>query len=221
MLSTKNITLKKNGKVLLNNISISLPRGQISLLLGKSGAGKSLLLRCLAGLETAFEGGIYFDQHPLCSYTSYERATIVGFIMQSYALFMHMTVLDNCVKTLQIVCNERIELARKRAMDVLQLFDMASFALAYPKTLSGGQKQRVAIARAVLLQPKMLLLDEPTSALDRENTENLARLLLNLRNQGMGIVVATHDERFASQIGEQTYLINAGSAQLSTDSFLR
>jgi ABC-type polar amino acid transport system ATPase subunit len=79
--------------------------------------------------------------------------------------------------------------------------------------LSGGQKQRVAIARALLLQPKILMLDEPTSALDRENAENLATILLDLRNQGMGIVVATHDERFALQIGELTYHISDGSVK--------
>ena len=211
MLSTENLTLRKNERVLLDDVSIKLPRAQISLLLGKSGAGKSSLLRCLAGLEPTYEGGIFFDQRPLRTYPACKRASIVGFIMQSYALFMHMTVLDNCAKTLQIVCNERLDIARKRALDMLEMFDMTSFASAYPKMLSGGQKQRVAIARALLLQPKILLLDEPTSALDRENTENLARILLDLRNQGVGIVVATHDEIFASQIVEQTYYINAGS----------
>lgn len=208
MLVTNNLALKKGKNILLNNLSIELPTGQITLLLGKSGAGKSSLLRCLAGLEPSYEGSIFYDQNLLCANT---RTGIVSYIMQSYALFSNMTVLDNCAKTLQVVYNEPMSRARKTALDVLDMFGMAPYAAAYPKTLSGGQKQRVAIARSLVTKPKILLLDEPTSALDPANTENLARILVDLRNQGTGIVVATHDEAFAAKIQERSYYLEAGS----------
>ena len=127
-------------------------------------------------------------------------------------LFSTLTVLDNCAKPLQVVYNEPISKARKTALDMFRAcLAWHPMPQSYPKTLSGGQKQRVAIARSLVTKPKILLLDEPTSALDPANTENLARILVDLRNQGTGIVVATHDEAFAAKIQERSYYLEAGS----------
>lgn len=210
MLITKNLTLIKKGRQILSDVSIELPLGSITLLLGKSGAGKSTLLRCLAGLERGYEGKIFCQQEDLLQLSAAKRAEKLSYIMQSYALFSHLCVLDNCAQPLQVVYNIEPKLARTRALDMLRAFGMDSFAAVYPKTLSGGQKQRVAIARAMVLGSSMLLLDEPTSALDRENSRLLAELVLDLQSRGKGIVIATHDEAFAQMVAGRAYSVESG-----------
>ena len=210
MLSARNLSLKKNGREILKNVSIDLQKGCISLLRGKSGAGKSSLLRCLAALETGYDGKVLYEDVDICSLQADKRARKVSFIMQSYALFPHLSVLDNCMLGMRVVGKASSDEAKQKAMHMLEYFNVQNLAYYYPKMLSGGQKQRVAIARAMLMQPGMLLLDEPTSALDPENVRLLARILLDLRDQAIGIVVVTHDEYFAKQIAEKTFFVEGG-----------
>lgn len=205
MLTAKNLTVKKKSRYILQDINICFEKASIGTLLGKSGSGKSTLLRTLSGLETGYEGTIFYEDEDIRNMKAEKRATKLGFIMQSYALFPHMTVLQMCMMPLQVVLKMQASVAKKRALDILSSFDMQDFALRYPKTLSGGQRQRVAIAQACALQPSMLLLDEPTSALDSQNAQILAKLLRELKNRGTGIIVATHDEQFARQISDSFY----------------
>jgi polar amino acid transport system ATP-binding protein len=207
MLTVKNVTLRKGQKTILNSICCEFPQGTITLLLGKSGAGKSSLLRCMALLEPNYEGEISFDTRTL-SYS--ERKSDIGFICQSYALFPHMTALENCAQPLRVVGKMSSSQAKEKAMESLRLFEMQQYAFAYPHELSGGQKQRVAIARALSLNPAMLLLDEPTSALDPVNSKILVKILLFLRDQGKGIAISTHDMTFADQINERVYILEEG-----------
>ena len=213
MLTVKNVQLKKGRKerLLLKEVSLDLPTGCITLLLGKSGAGKSSLLRCLAQLETSYEGEISYQGTLLKELAPTKRACIVSFIAQSYALFPHLSVLDNCAEPLQVVAKEERSSARHKAMQALAMLGMERYAKSYPQELSGGQMQRVAIARALALNPTIFLLDEPTSALDPENTNILAEILRELKKQGKGIVIATQDIAFASQLLERAYFIEEGA----------
>lgn len=210
MLTAKNISLKKKNKQILRQVSACFPKGCISLLRGKSGAGKSSLLRCLAALETSYTGQVLYDTRDIQELPPAQKAVSVSFIAQSYALFPHLTVLENCTHAQIVVLKIPPNKAKEKALEMLTYFGMQEYTESYPKTLSGGQKQRVAVARAMLMQPGMLLLDEPTSALDQENGQILAKILIELRNQGTGIIVATHDESFAASIAEKVYIVDDG-----------
>ncbi len=221
MLTANSISLKKgpNKIDILSDVTVEIPRGSITLFFGSSGAGKSTLLRCLAQLETTYEGDIYYEQILLKKVPPTKRAHLVSFISQSYALFPHLTVLDNCAQVLQVTAQEKPAIAKQKALDNLASLGMDGYAQSYPHQLSGGQKQRVAIARALTLNPAMLLLDEPTSALDPENTRILSKILCKLRDQGKGIVIATQDMSFVPQVMERAYFMKSGSIA-STESRL-
>lgn len=210
MYKISNFCLQKSNSFILKDVNLELRQGEIMLFLGKSGAGKSSFLRCLAGLETGYTGALLFQDRPLKKYGNLELAKWVGYIMQSYPLFGHMTVLENCTKTLELVFKKDPSKSRLKALEMLELFGMSPFASAYPKTLSGGQKQRVAIARTLLLDQPFLLLDEPTSALDPENSKNLADILLAFKQQGSGIAVVTHDDAFAKRLDGRTIYFDEG-----------
>lgn len=212
MLKANSISLKKgpNQTTILSDVSLEIPEGCITLLLGASGAGKSTLLRCLAHLEE-YEGDILYNETSLKVISSFQRSHFLSFISQSYALFPHLTALDNCAKVLEIARGEKKDVAKEKALNLLDSLGMSSYAKSYPQELSGGQKQRVAIARALILNAKMLLLDEPTSALDPENSLNLSKILCNLRKAGIGIVIATQDMNFAAQVKERAYFMKSGS----------
>lgn len=213
MLKTNSIFLKKGPKkqAILNNISIEIPKGAITLFLGASGAGKSSLLRCLAQLETDYEGEVFYDNILLKGLAAPKRASFISFISQSYALFPHLTALDNCAQILQVTNKEQAVTAKQKASNFLAMLGMEAYATSYPHELSGGQQQRVAIARALTLNPAMLLLDEPTSALDPQNTNCLVEILCDLRDQGKGIVISTQDQNFAMQVLERAYFMEAGA----------
>lgn len=213
MLIAKRVSLKKgrNQRILLSDISIEIPKRSITLLLGLSGAGKSSLLRCLAQLETQYEGEIFYEGIKLRGVPAQKRAHWMSFIAQSYALFPHMTALENCAQPLRVTSKKTPIIARQKALDSLALLGMADFINSYPRELSGGQQQRVAIARALTLSPAMLLLDEPTSALDPKNTRCLAEILRALRDQGKAIVIATQDMDFAKLVMERAYFLKTGT----------
>jgi polar amino acid transport system ATP-binding protein len=213
MLTVKNLSLQKGlrKQFILRNIFVELSQGSITLLLGKSGAGKSSLLRCIAQLEPHYDGDVYYQGFPIKDMLPKQRARFLSFIAQSYVLFPHKTVLENCTEPLRIVLGEQMAAAKEKALKILAMLGMDAYAKAYPHELSGGQKQRVAISRALSLGPEMLLLDEPTSALDPHNTKFLIEILYNLRNQGKGIVISTQDMGFASQILQRAYLLEDGA----------
>lgn len=215
MLTVKNLSLSKRRRAspLLQEVSLEFSSGSISLLLGKSGAGKSSLLRCLAQLETAYEGDILFRNQSLKELPATQRASSLSYIAQSYALFPHLTALDNCSQPLQVVQRKSRQEARQQALEVMTSLGMEEYASSYPCELSGGQQQRIAIARALALNPAILLLDEPSSALDLQNSQQLANILFNLSAEGKIIVVATQDMSFVSQLSAQTYRLEKGRVE--------
>lgn len=212
MLTIDNLSLKKGtpSKQILQGISVCFPQGEISLLTGKSGAGKSSLMRCMAQLETTYEGKVCFNGLPLKNLVATRRAQTLSYIAQGYALFPHLTALENCTQPLQVATRMQAADARQKALKIMESLGMGAYAAAYPGELSGGQQQRVAIARALTLDPQVLLLDEPSSALDPDNSEQLAKILKELAAQGKTIVVSTQDMFFAEQLQANKYCIDNG-----------
>lgn len=212
MLTIKNLYLKKGSppKQILQGISTRFPQGEISLLIGRSGAGKSSFMRCMAQLETTYEGEVLFNGQCLRSLVPSRRAQTLSYIAQGYALFPHLTALNNCSQPLQVVTKIQATEAREKAVAVMQSLGMAEYCSAYPSELSGGQQQRVAIARALALDSQILLLDEPSSALDPENSAQLAKILKTLASQGKTFVVSTQDMLFAEQLQGTCYCIDNG-----------
>lgn len=212
MLTIKNLYLKKGSpaKQILGGISLCFPQGKISLLIGRSGAGKSSLMRCMAQLETTYEGQVLFNGQSLQHLAASKRAQILSYIAQGYALFPHLTALDNCSQPLRVVAKMQASEAKQKAAAIMKSLGMAEYGSAYPCELSGGQQQRIAIARALALDPQVLLLDEPSSALDPDNSAQLANILKELASQGKTFVVSTQDMLFAEQLQATSYCIDNG-----------
>lgn len=210
MLKIEDLSLKKKNHLILNRVRFEAPRKTLTLLLGKSGCGKTSILRCLAQLEQAYEGKISIDGFAFSSVSMKNRSTLIGFVSQSYALFPHMNALDNCIHPYRTVFKNSKKEAVEKAKRLFAFLGLEKYASSFSHELSGGQQQRVAIARALMLDPIYLLLDEPTSALDPENTNKLIEILTKLKEEGRGIVIATQDMAFATKIYDKIVFLEEG-----------
>lgn len=210
MLKIKNISCTKQGKQILKNLSLEIPKNRVTLLLGKSGSGKSTLLRCIAQLETQYQGEISYQDQNMKELLPKDRSQIIGYLSQSYSLFPHMNILDNCANAPRLLFGLNKKDAYTQVQKTLQLLDMENLSLSMPSQLSGGQQQRAAIARALLLKPSFLLFDEPTSALDPENTERFTQVIRNLVKSGTGVVIASHDMNLVSHLMDIVYFLEEG-----------
>lgn len=199
----------KKGNSTLGDISFEIDKG-ITVFMGPSGAGKTTLLKCIAGLISGYTGDIIYCGKSLNALSHVDRATSIGFVLQQFSLFPHLTVLQNCSHPLVHVLGLSANDARERAKEVLRSLGMETFENGYPRELSGGQQQRVAIARALVLKPSVLLLDEPTSALDPTSKGCLEALLLELRKQGITIAMSSHDMHFISKMMDRIYFLEEG-----------
>jgi polar amino acid transport system ATP-binding protein len=199
-------------RLVLEDLDLTVDRGQCVVLIGGSGSGKSTLLRCLNRLEVIDDGRIVLDGQDI----SDPRVNVdrvrgrVGIVFQAFNLFPHLTVLDNI--TLAPVRVHKIPRAeaRERGMAILERVGLADRAAMHPDQLSGGQQQRVAIARALVNSPVLMLLDEVTSALDPELVWEVLSLLRELRDEGMTMVVATHEMTFARQVADTVCFLSGG-----------
>ncbi len=210
MITTKNVSLTIKNKAILQNVSISLPKGSITTFIGKSGAGKTSLLKCLAQLYQDYQGDILYENKPLNKLTNKQRAHGIGFVFQQYHLFPHMTVMQNCVQPQVTVLGLTAEQAQAKVTLWLEALGLIAHKNAYPQQLSGGQQQRVAIARALVLEPQVLLFDEPSSALDPQSTKELALLLKSLHKKGITIGLCSHDIPFIKDVLDKVYLLEGG-----------
>lgn len=217
MMKGKSLSISYQKEQILKNVSFDIIDQQITVFIGKSGAGKSTILRILAGLETSYEGLLFSNGQDLKTFTQKERARLIGYVTQSYILFPQLTALQNCSLALQKVMGLPIIEAQQKALATLQNVGMSSYKDAYPSQLSGGQRQRVAIARALCLDPKILILDEPTSALDPANVNNIIALLKQLSSQGLTVVLSSQDMLFVKMIFDRIYLVDNGMIIESAD----
>ena len=206
--------LKKNfGKLeVLKDISVDVQEGEVVVLLGPSGSGKSTLLRCLNQLETATSGKIIIDGHDVTDkHTDINKVREnIGMVFQHFNLFNHLTVLDNMTLAPVHLKLMNKEEARTEALRLLERVGLADKADAFPSQLSGGQKQRVAIARALEMKPDIMLFDEPTSALDPELTGEVLSVMRQLAEEGMTMLVVTHEMGFARNVSSKTVFMENG-----------
>ncbi len=196
----------------LKDIHFSVERGEVISIIGSSGSGKSTLLRCINMLEEPSSGTIYFEGKPI-SYAPKDRSAFrarVGMVFQSFNLFNNMTVLKNCMVGVEVVKHGAKEEAEALAKKYLRQVGMYAYQNARPSQLSGGQKQRVAIARALCMKPDLILFDEPTSALDPEMVGEVLAVIKELANEGMTMVIVTHEMLFARDISTRVVFMDQG-----------
>ncbi len=195
----------------LRDIDFTVKKGDVTSIIGASGSGKSTLLRCINLLETPSSGEIlYHGQNVVGRHVNApEYRSHVGMVFQSFNLFNNMTVLENCIVGQTKVLKRNKEEARKNALEYLDKVGMAPYINAKPRQLSGGQKQRVAIARALAMNPEVLLFDEPTSALDPEMVGEVLTVMKRLAQEGMTMLVVTHEMAFARDVSNHVvYMAN-------------
>ena len=195
----------------LQGVSLTVQKGEVVVIVGPSGSGKSTLLRCINRLEEYDEGKIVVDGIPLDSAQNINAVRReVGMVFQSFNLFPHLRALDNLTLAQQVVRGRTREEAIETANNLLKKVGIPEKAHAYPGQLSGGQQQRVAIARALAMNPKIMLFDEPTSALDPEMIKEVLDVMLALAQEGMTMVVVSHEMGFARNAANRAILMDGG-----------
>ena len=205
--------VKRYGSLrVLNGLSLTLARGEVVCLIGPSGSGKSTVLRCANGLEPFDGGRVVFEGETVDVRTRRVRDVRrrMGMVFQSFELFPHLTALRNVALAPATVLGLTRRAAEARGMALLQKVGLAEKAHAYPATLSGGQQQRVAIARALAMEPAAMLFDEPTSALDPETVGEVLAVMKRLADEGMTMLVVTHEMTFARRVAHRVVMIDHG-----------
>ena len=205
--------VKRFGKLeVLKDVSLSVNKGEVISIIGSSGSGKSTLLRCINLLESYHSGTIKFESKDILSSIKgiNQYRAQVGMIFQSFNLFSHLTVLENCVIGQVKVLKKKRSDAEQLAMEILDKVGLASFASASVMTLSGGQKQRVAIARTLCMEPKVLLFDEPTSALDPEMVGEVLQVIKSLAKEHRTMMIVTHEMAFAKEVSDRVLFMDNG-----------
>ena len=212
VLSCDGVVKRFGDHTVLRSVDLRVGEHEVVTLIGASGSGKSSLLRCINLLETVDDGVIRLDGEditdPRVDADAVRRR--IGVVFQAFNLFPHMTVLDNITLAPRLVGRVAKAEAAERAMTLLRRVGLADKAAEYPDRLSGGQQQRVAIVRALANEPRLLLLDEVTSALDPELVGEVLQLVGELKDQGMTIVMATHEMSFARQAADRVVFLDAG-----------
>ena len=223
MIDVINLTKKYGDLTVLDGITETIHEGERVVIVGPSGSGKSTFLRCLNCMEDPTSGSIIFDGEDLADMKvdiNRHRQNI-GMVFQQFNLFNNKTVLENIILAPWLIGRKKVkgraaraELKAQitaRAHELLQRIGLDDWADKYPSTLSGGQKQRVAIVRALAMNPKVILFDEPTSALDPEMVGEVLDLIRQLANEGMTMVIVTHEMGFAREVGTRVFFMDDGN----------
>ena len=212
MIEVKNLVKQYGENIILNNISLDIEKGEKIVVIGPSGAGKSTFLRCLNMLETPDGGHIFFEGADVTQ----KKADIdsvrakMGMVFQHFNLFPHLTVLQNItLAPVTLKLQSKAE-AEANAMRLLGRIGLSDKADAYPAKISGGQKQRIAIVRALAMNPDVMLFDEPTSALDPEMVGEVLQLMKELAEDGMTMIVVTHEMGFAREVATRVLFMAGG-----------
>ncbi|HFZ7193627.1 TPA: amino acid ABC transporter ATP-binding protein [Streptococcus agalactiae] len=219
LISYKNVNKYYGDYHALRQINLEIEPGQVVVLLGPSGSGKSTLIRTMNALESIDDGSLVVNGHELANSSSKELGNLrkeVGMVFQHFNLYPHKTVLENItlapIKVLKQSKKEAMEIAEK----YLKFVNMWERKDSYPSMLSGGQKQRIAIARGLAMHPKLLLFDEPTSALDPETIGDVLSVMQKLANDGMNMVVVTHEMGFAREVADRIIFMADGEILVDT-----
>ncbi|HGI2232475.1 TPA: amino acid ABC transporter ATP-binding protein [Streptococcus agalactiae] len=219
LISYKNVNKYYGDYHALRQINLEIEPGQVVVLLGPSGSGKSTLIRTMNALESIDDGSLVVNGHELANSSSKELVNLrkeVGMVFQHFNLYPHKTVLENItlapIKVLKQSKKEAMEIAEK----YLKFVNMWERKDSYPSMLSGGQKQRIAIARGLAMHPKLLLFDEPTSALDPETIGDVLSVMQKLANDGMNMVVVTHEMGFAREVADRIIFMADGEISVDT-----
>ena len=212
ILQVNHLSKAFGSNIVLRDIDFTVEKGDVISIIGASGSGKSTLLRCINLLETPSSGEILYHGKNVVGrgVNPTEYRSHVGMVFQSFNLFNNMTVLENCMVGQIKVLKKGKEEARTHAMEYLQKVGMAPYINAKPRQISGGQKQRVAIARALAMDPEVLLFDEPTSALDPEMVGEVLTVMRTLAQEGMTMLVVTHEMAFARDVSSHVVYMNQG-----------
>ncbi|WP_438315412.1 amino acid ABC transporter ATP-binding protein [Sporosarcina sp. FA9] len=216
MISIKGLYKKFGELEVLKGIDLEVNNGEVVVIIGPSGSGKTTLLRCLNILEVPTAGTIILEGHKADFSMPLKKKDVdyfkkkSGMVFQHYNLFPHKTALENVMEGPVIVKKEAKEVARKKAGQLLTKVGLSDKFDFYPHQLSGGQQQRVGIARALAMEPKVMLFDEPTSALDPELVGEVLQVMKDLANEGMTMVVVTHEMRFAKDVADVVIFMDDG-----------
>ncbi|XQY92728.1 amino acid ABC transporter ATP-binding protein [Metabacillus sp. HB246100] len=218
MIKIEKLYKKFNQLDVLKGIDLEVETGKTAVVIGPSGSGKTTLLRCLNLLEVPNNGAITIDQTTLLfegkkkfrtsEMTAFRKQT--GMVFQNYNLFPHFTAVENVMEGQITVLKRSKNEARQRALELLEKVGLKERAEMYPHQLSGGQQQRVGIARAMAMEPKVLLFDEPTSALDPELVGEVLKVMKELADEGMTMVVVTHEMQFARDVADEVIFMDQG-----------
>lgn len=211
MIELKDVRKSFGKNEVLNGINLQIDKGEVVVIIGPSGSGKSTVLRTMNYLEEPTSGHVIVDGMDLSDKNKLNAVrTEVGMVFQNFNLFPHMTVLDNLTLAPVNVRKTDKKEAQDIAMKLLERVGLADKAQMYPDSLSGGQKQRVAIARALAMKPKVMLFDEPTSALDPEMVREVLDVMKSLADEGMTMVIVTHEMGFAKEVADRVLFVDGG-----------
>ena len=221
LLEIENLGKSFGNLEVLKNISMSVEKGEVVAIIGPSGSGKSTLLRCATLLETMDKGSLKINGHVAAcevsgksEYVSKSELTKIknsfGLVFQQFNLFPHFSVLKNVCDAPVVVEKRDKNQVRKEAMELLEKVGLSGKENSYPCQLSGGQQQRVAIARALAMKPEILFFDEPTSALDPEITAGILKVLRQLADENMTMVIVTHEIDFARKVADRVIFMDEG-----------
>lgn len=217
MLKVSGLKKRFGDNQVLKDVDLELYEGEVVVIVGPSGGGKTTLLRSINGLETCEEGTIEVNGKILCKDGKYADKKLLkeikkdlGLVFQNFNLFPHMSVIENIIEAPIKVLKEKKDEALKRAEEILEFLCLSDKKDNYPCELSGGQKQRVAIGRALALNPKVMCFDEPTSALDPSLTKDVAELIKKLSSKGMAMLIITHDMEFAKIVSDKIVSMDKG-----------
>ena len=212
ILSIRDLTKSFGTQQVLRGVSLEVQPGEIKVIMGSSGCGKTTLLRCINRLVDPTSGAIFLNGQDVALAGTDLRwlRQQIGFVFQQVALFRHLTAQENVTLALRKIRRMSRQEAEQKAMLELAKFDMVDHAGKYPSELSGGQKQRVAIARVLAMDPKVLLMDEPTSALDPLKSREVSHMLMRLNEQDVTIICVTHDLTLATSLSNNITFIHEG-----------
>ncbi|MBS6894458.1 MAG: amino acid ABC transporter ATP-binding protein, partial [Staphylococcus epidermidis] len=205
MINIKNLNKKFGANEVLRDINLTVDKGEVVAIIGPSGSGKSTLLRCMNLLDVPSKGKVIFEDNELTQHNVQldNLRQKMGMVFQNFNLFPHKKVIENVMLAPLLLHKDSKDQLKEKALYLLEKVGLKDKADSYPNQLSGGQKQRVAIARALAMEPDVMLFDEPTSALDPEVVGDVLKVMRQLANEGMTMVIVTHEMNFAKEISDK------------------